>query len=250
MRLLYQEIEAESLHGHVWSWCKNGRLNACTNGVSPKHRLKSHFIWIGILHHNSLGKIEMQKYSHGRLIVNPKQLNWLRIKRQWWFSQFTEQYKWNYKLENARRLVASPSCPPRCSLVLSSRRHLVFSPRLSSSSHCCHFSKTTHQPILAVADPLGSSTKLPTPGIILERRNSWARSTWLNTFSADSALYYPSSHPCIFCASNHLQIHPQTSFNQSHWEHPYMEKYTFCFFSFFMGSILRTAVPALAKCRV
>ncbi len=33
-------------------------LNACINGVSPKHRLKSqHFIWIGILHHNSPRKI-------------------------------------------------------------------------------------------------------------------------------------------------------------------------------------------------
>ena len=28
-------------------------LNACINGVSPKHRLKNHFIRIGILHHIS-----------------------------------------------------------------------------------------------------------------------------------------------------------------------------------------------------
>ena len=40
-------------------------LNACIQGVSPKHRLKSHFIRIGILHLNSPRKIEMQKYSDG-----------------------------------------------------------------------------------------------------------------------------------------------------------------------------------------
>ena len=52
-------------------------LNACINGVSPKHRLKNHFIRIGILHHNSPRKIEMQKYSDGRLIVTPPRLNGL-----------------------------------------------------------------------------------------------------------------------------------------------------------------------------
>ena len=66
-------------------------LNACINGVSSKHRLKSHFIRIGILHHNSPRKIEMQKYSDGRLIITPPQLNGLRIKRQS-FRQFMEQY--------------------------------------------------------------------------------------------------------------------------------------------------------------
>ena len=66
-------------------------LNACINGVSPKHRLKGHFIRIGILHHNSPRKIEMQKYSDGRLIITPPQLNGLRIKRQS-FRQFMEQY--------------------------------------------------------------------------------------------------------------------------------------------------------------
>jgi hypothetical protein len=46
-------------------------LNACINGVSPKHRLKSHFIRIGVLHANSPRKIEMQKDSDGRLITIP-----------------------------------------------------------------------------------------------------------------------------------------------------------------------------------
>ena len=55
-------------------------LNACINGVSPKHRLKSHFIRIGILHLNSPRKIEMQRDSDGRLINTPPQLNGLRIK--------------------------------------------------------------------------------------------------------------------------------------------------------------------------
>jgi hypothetical protein len=85
-------------------------INACINGVSPKHRLKGHFIRIGILHHNSPRKIEMQKYSDGRLIITPPQLNGLRIKRQS-FRQFMEQYKWNYKLENTRCLAALPPCP-------------------------------------------------------------------------------------------------------------------------------------------
>jgi hypothetical protein len=67
-------------------------LNACIHGVgvSPKHRLKSHFISIGILHLNSSRKIEMQKYSDGQLIVTPPQLNGLKIRQQP-FRQFTEQ---------------------------------------------------------------------------------------------------------------------------------------------------------------
>ncbi len=64
-------------------------LNACIHGVSPKHRLKSHFIRIGNL--NSPRKIEMQKYSDDRLIINPPRLNGLRIKQQS-FRQFTKQY--------------------------------------------------------------------------------------------------------------------------------------------------------------
>ena len=60
-------------------------LKACINGVSPKHRLKNHFIRIGILHQNSPRKIE--KDSDGRLIVIPPRLNGLRIKQQS-FKQF------------------------------------------------------------------------------------------------------------------------------------------------------------------
>ena len=48
---------------------------------------------------NSPRKIEVQKDSDGRLIVTPPRLNGLRIKRQS-FRQFTEEYKWNYILDN------------------------------------------------------------------------------------------------------------------------------------------------------
>ena len=85
-------------------------IHACINGVSPKHRVKVHVIRIGIINDYSPRKIEMQKDSDGRLIVIPPRLNGLRIKQQS-FRQFTEQYKWNYKLENPRLLVVSPSCP-------------------------------------------------------------------------------------------------------------------------------------------
>ena len=72
--------------------------------------VKIHMIRIGILHHNSPRKIEMQKYSDGRLIITPPRLNGLRIKRQS-FRQFTEQYKWNYILENTCLLITSYSYP-------------------------------------------------------------------------------------------------------------------------------------------
>ena len=74
-------------------------IHACINGVSPKHRVKVHVIRIGIINDYSPRKIEMQKYSDGRLIVTPPRLNGLRIKQQS-FRQFTEQYKWNYILDN------------------------------------------------------------------------------------------------------------------------------------------------------
>ncbi len=81
MGLLHQENELESLprgpliydnqlHGHVWSWSKKLDLNACINGVSPKHRLKNHFIRIGILHHFLPEKLRCRN-SDGRLIVTP-----------------------------------------------------------------------------------------------------------------------------------------------------------------------------------
>jgi hypothetical protein len=74
-------------------------LNSFINGVSPVHRVRRQFIRIGIINDYSPRKIEMQKYSDGQLIVTPPRLNGLRIKQQS-FRQFTEQYKWNYILDN------------------------------------------------------------------------------------------------------------------------------------------------------
>jgi hypothetical protein len=73
-------------------------LDAFINGVSPKQRVQSHFIRIGILNAQSLRKIELQKYSDGRMIVTPPRLNGFRIKQQS-FRQCVEQFKWNYVLE-------------------------------------------------------------------------------------------------------------------------------------------------------
>jgi hypothetical protein len=61
------------------------------NGMSPKQRMRSHFIWIGILLLISPRKIEMQKDNDGQMIVL-----WLK---QQSFRQCMEQYKWNYVLE-------------------------------------------------------------------------------------------------------------------------------------------------------
>jgi hypothetical protein len=73
-------------------------LTSFINGVSPVHRVRSHFIRIGRLDANSPRKIELQKYSDGRMIVTPPRLNGFRIKQQS-FRQCVEQFKWNYLLE-------------------------------------------------------------------------------------------------------------------------------------------------------
>jgi hypothetical protein len=65
-------------------------INACMNGLPPKHREQVYFIQIGVNADLSPKTIEMQKDSDGRLIVIPPRLNGLRIKQQS-FRQFTEQ---------------------------------------------------------------------------------------------------------------------------------------------------------------
>jgi hypothetical protein len=85
-------------------------IDAFIQGESPKKRKDITFIRIGVLHVNSPRKIEMQKDSDGQLIAIPPRLKGLTIKQQS-FRQFTEQYTWNYILENTRCLVASPFCP-------------------------------------------------------------------------------------------------------------------------------------------
>jgi len=72
-------------------------LNAYVNRTEPtKNREQCHFIWIGILHHNSIEI--MQKDSDGLMILTPPRLNGLRIKQQP-FRQCVEQSNWNYLLE-------------------------------------------------------------------------------------------------------------------------------------------------------
>jgi hypothetical protein len=72
-------------------------LNACINGVSPKHRLKSYFIWIGTLHHNSPRKLRCRNIVTVDLSTPPR-LNGLRIKQQS-FRKLMEPFVWNYILE-------------------------------------------------------------------------------------------------------------------------------------------------------
>ena len=51
-------------------------LNAYVNRTKPtKNREQCHFIWIGILHHNSPRKIEEQMGQDGQLITTPPRLN-------------------------------------------------------------------------------------------------------------------------------------------------------------------------------
>ncbi len=73
-------------------------LNACILGVSAKHRVTVHVIRIGVSTDLSPQKIEMQKYSDGRLIVTPPRLNGLRMKQQS-FRKLMEPFVWNYILE-------------------------------------------------------------------------------------------------------------------------------------------------------
>jgi hypothetical protein len=51
-------------------------------GVSPKHRVRSNFIWIGILAVDSRRKIELQRYSDGRMKTTPPRLNGLHFRWQ------------------------------------------------------------------------------------------------------------------------------------------------------------------------
>jgi len=57
-------------------------INACINGVSPKHREQVYFIRIGIINDYSPRKIEMQKDSDGRIIITPPQLNGLQLRQR------------------------------------------------------------------------------------------------------------------------------------------------------------------------
>ncbi len=73
-------------------------LNTYINGVSPKHRVKSHFIRIGVLTVYSPRKIEMQKDSDGRMMVIPPRLNGLLLRQQS-LRKVMDPFLWNYVLE-------------------------------------------------------------------------------------------------------------------------------------------------------
>ena len=57
-------------------------LNACINGVSPKHREQVYFIRIGVLTVHSPRKVEMQKDSDGQMMVIPPRLNGLLLQQR------------------------------------------------------------------------------------------------------------------------------------------------------------------------
>ena len=52
-------------------------IDAFIQGESSNKRKDIAFIWIGVLHAKSPRKIEMQKYSDGRMISTPPKLNGL-----------------------------------------------------------------------------------------------------------------------------------------------------------------------------
>jgi hypothetical protein len=74
-------------------------LNAFFHGLSPKHREHVYFIWIGVLTPDSPRKIEMQKYSDGRMIITPPRLSGLNL-QQSSFRGLMDPIIWNYVLDN------------------------------------------------------------------------------------------------------------------------------------------------------
>ena len=93
-------------------------LNASINEVPPVCRVNCNFIRIGILAVHSPCKIEMQKYSDGRIIVTLPRLNGLRITQQS-FRKCMEQYKWNHTLDTVVNTDMSQQFLPPTSSPLS-----------------------------------------------------------------------------------------------------------------------------------
>ncbi len=74
-------------------------LDAYVNGVSPKNRQQLYFIQIGVLAVDSPRKIEMQRYSDGRMKTTPPRLNGLHFRRRT-FRELMDPFVWNYVLNN------------------------------------------------------------------------------------------------------------------------------------------------------
>jgi hypothetical protein len=134
-------------------------LNAYVNGTKPtKNREKCHFIQIGILYADSPRKIEMQKYSDGRLIVDPPRLNGLRIKQQS-FRKLIEPFVWNYIIEkdlneeddssineddSVQSLRKSPTSPPLSTAVSAAAITLVRASSLNDNDMSNLYNNLSH----------------------------------------------------------------------------------------------------------
>jgi hypothetical protein len=70
-------------------------VNAFIKGMSSMHRMKIHFIWIGVLAVDSPRKIEVQRYSDGRMKTTPPRLNGLHF-RLGTFRESMDPFVWNY----------------------------------------------------------------------------------------------------------------------------------------------------------
>jgi hypothetical protein len=102
-------------------------INACINGLPPKHRELVYFIRIGVNTDLSPKKIEEQMGQDGRLITTPPRLNGIGIKTQS-FRRIADPFILNFILENS--MDEEDKAPPSLSTSLSS----VSSTSLSSST--------------------------------------------------------------------------------------------------------------------
>ena len=102
-------------------------INACINGLPPKHRELVYFIRIGVNTDLSPKKIEEQMGQDGRLITTPPRLNGIGIKTQS-FRRIADPFIWNFILEKS--MDEEDKAPPSLSTSLS----LVFSTSPSSST--------------------------------------------------------------------------------------------------------------------
>ena len=92
-------------------------INACINGLPPKHRELVYFIRIGVNTDLSPKKIEEQMGQDGRLITTPPRLNGIGIKTQS-FGRIADPFIWNFILEKS--MDEEDKAPPSLSTSLSS----------------------------------------------------------------------------------------------------------------------------------
>ena len=90
---------------------KNLDINACINGLPPKHREQVYLIRISVNTDLSPKKNEEQIGRDGLLITTPPRLNGLGIKNQS-FQRIADPFIWIFILENSmdEEDTASPSC--------------------------------------------------------------------------------------------------------------------------------------------